>query len=149
MSTRTFPEKSSTKTIKTSRLLGVGLLAVVAAVIANLIARAILLAVLDLPADFPPLQPPAIIFFTTIGTALGALVYAILIRRSSRPARTFTTIAVVALVISILPNLGLMANPAAAPFPGGSALAFGALIVLHIVAALAAVLVLLGLTRSA
>jgi hypothetical protein len=42
----------------------------------------------------------------------------------------------------------MMANPAAAPFPGASALAFGVLIVFHIVAGLVAILVLTRLTKG-
>ncbi len=40
-----------------------------------------------------------------------------------------------------------MFNPTAMPFPGGSALAFGVLILFHVVAAIVAVGVLTTLTR--
>jgi hypothetical protein len=57
-------------------------------------------------------------------------------KRSQNPARTFWWVAIVALLLSILPNLGLMADPSAAPMPGGTAQANGVLIVFHFVAGL-------------
>jgi hypothetical protein len=121
-----------------------GLVAVVAAVIANIVARFIMFALLPLPAEFPPLQIGAIAFLTTLGVGAGAVVYALITRISRRPNRTFTIVALVALVLSIIPNLALMADPTAAPFPfpGASSTAFGALIVFHIIAGLIAILVL-------
>jgi hypothetical protein len=55
-------------------------------------------------------------------------------------------VAMVVLVLSIIPNFVMMANPGMMPFPGGSALTFGVLIVFHVVAGLVSVWVL---TRSA
>lgn len=143
----------STPTISVStgagrRIWLAGIIAVVAAIAANLIVRALLFAWLDLPAGFPPLQPGAIIFFTIVGVGLGAVVYAMVARRSMQPARTFTWIAITALVVSILPNLGLMLNPAAGPFPGGSPLAYGILILFHIIAGFIAIGVITRLGRS-
>ncbi len=125
----------------------VGPLAIVAAIVANLVARGIVLALVDVPAEFPPLQSPTIVFFTTIGVGLGALVFALIGRRAKRPIRTFRIVALVALVVSILPNLSLMANPAGAPFPGATSQGFGLLIVFHVVAAVAAVATLTTLAR--
>ena len=77
--------------------------------------------------------------FTTPITLIG--------RRARRPIRTFRIVALVALVVSILPNLSLMANPAGAPFPGATSQGFGLLIVFHVVAAVAAVATLTTLAR--
>ena len=129
-------------TTNRGNLLRAGLLSVAAAVVANIIAYFIARAVFDLPADFPPLSVGAITFFTIIGTGLGALVFAWLARRSAAPARAYRRIAVVALIVSIIPNVPAALNPALFPFPGGTATAFLVLTLFHVVAAVVSVGVL-------
>lgn len=114
---------------------------VAAAVVANIIAFFIARAVFDLPADFPPLSLGAITFFTILGTGVGALVYAWLARRSAAPARAYRRIAVVALIVSIIPNILAAFNPAMFPFPGGTATAFLVLTLFHFIAAVVSVAV--------
>lgn len=125
-----------------------GLLGIIGAVLANLIVRAILVAALPLFAEFPPMQAGAIAMLTTFGTLLAAIVYALLVRFVPCPLTVFRWVAVVALILSILPNLVLVSNPTAIPFPGASGLSFGILIVFHIVAALVSVLILTSMTRK-
>jgi F0F1-type ATP synthase assembly protein I len=131
-----------------SNIMLAGAVSMAAAVAANLVVRAFLFVLLDLPGDFPPLMALSVIIFTLIGTGLGVLAYALVNKYSKNPTRTYLLIAAVALILSILPNFGLMANPAAAPFPGGSALAFGVLIIFHITAALVFIPLLLKLSRT-
>jgi thiol:disulfide interchange protein len=121
---------------------------VVVAVVANLVVRAILGLFMDFDPAFLPLTFGPIAIFTALGVGLGALVFALIARRSARPNRTWTIVAVVALIVSILPNLASMANPSALPFPGGTAASFGALIVFHIVAGLVAILLLPALAKT-
>lgn len=128
-----------------SKLLVAGLASVAAAVAANLIAFFIVRAFVDLPPDFPPLTVGAIAFFTILGTGLGALVFAWLARRSATPVRTYVRIAVVALVLSVIPNFLAAANPAMFPFPGGDATAFLVLTLFHVIAAAVSVVVLVRL----
>lgn len=137
----------TTKPATTGKILLAGLAAIVAAIVANLILRAILTPLLGLSPTLLPFQIPSIIFFTLLGTGLGLLVFLLIYRLSSNPIRTFTIVAIVALIISILPNLGLMANPSAAPFPGGTPGDFAVLIVYHIVAAIVFVGVLTAMLR--
>ena len=125
------------------------LAAIAAAIAANLIARVLLFALFDLPAGFQPLQAGAIIFFTTIGVLGAGVAYAIVTRVSRTPVRTYWIVATVAFVLSIIPNVMLALNPAAAPMPGGTPGAFAALIVFHVVAFLVSVLVLTRLARPA
>ena len=139
---------SSAKGIAVHKIWRAALAAVIAAVAVNLILRAGLAALVGFPAEFPPLQPPPIIIFTTLGVVAAGIVYAVVARVAKNPLVTYRVIALAALIVSILPNFGLMANPASAPFPGGSALTFGLLIIFHIAAALVAVLVLEKLTRE-
>jgi hypothetical protein len=130
------------------RLLGAGLATIAVAVVANLLVLAIVKAVAQPNPAFLPLSAGAVTAFTTLGVGLGAIVFAIIARRSQRPTRTFRIVAVIALVLSILPNLGLMANPSSAPMPGGTASDYGLLILFHIVAGLVAIVLLPRLART-
>ena len=127
-------------------LLTAALASVAAAIAVNLVALLLVRAVVDLPAGFPPLTAGSVAIFTLIGTGLGALVYAWLRRRAAAPGRTYVRVAVVALIISIIPNFLAMANPAMFPFPGGNATAFLVLTVFHVLAAIVSVAVLLRLS---
>lgn len=124
------------------------LASVVAAVLANLIAFFIIRAMVELPAGFQPLSVGAITFFTLIGTGLGALVFRWLAGRSAHPARRYVIAAVIALIISILPNLAAARNPALFPFPGGTATAFLVLTLFHVIAVAVSVSVLLRQSRA-
>jgi hypothetical protein len=129
--------------VRYSRLWWVGLMAIVLATIANVIVRAIALPFITVPPEFMPVSiaMPAIIF--TIGGVLAAvIVFAIVGRFSRQPARTFTIIAVVALLLSLVPNVMMLIDPASAPFPGGNLGSITVLMIQHIVAAVIAVWVL-------
>ncbi len=130
------PERVSLK-----RLLWVGPLAIVAALAANFIVRAIALAVLDIPADFMPLQTPAFIPFTVVGLLGAILVFAIIGRVARRPVRTFVIVAAVVLVLSFLPDIGLLASGA----PGATLPGILVLMLLHVVAAVIVVALLVRL----
>lgn len=135
--------------VNRSKLLTAGLASVAAAVAANIVAFFIVSAVVELPEGFMPLTVGAITLFTIIGTGLGALVFALLSRRSATPFKTYRNIAVVALIISIIPNLLAAVNPDMFPFPGGNATAFMVLILFHIIATVVSVAVLFRLVRKA
>ena len=135
-------KQKTPKNVNSGNLLRAGLLSVAAAVVANIIAFFIARAVFDLPAGFPPLSVGAITFFTILGTGVGALVYAWLARRSAAPARAYRIVALVALIVSIIPNILAAFNPAMFPFPGGTATAFLVLTLFHVIAAVVSVMVL-------
>lgn len=139
---------AGTRPVTPERIWWAGLLGVAASVAANLIVRAIVFTIVALPTEFPPLQPLAIVAFTIFGTAVAAVVFAMVVRFSRTPIRAFRWIALVALIVSLLPNFALMANPSAAPFPGGSALTFGILCVFHGVAAIVCVGILTTIPKK-
>lgn len=145
MSEQTTPLSS----VSGTRLLIAGVLTVIAAVIANLVARALFFALFQVP-DFVPFQPGRIAFLTAGGVGAAALAFAVIVRRSDRPARTFQRVAVVALILSIVPNVALAANPEAAPFPvvDGASTGFLILIIFHVVAAVISVILLPRLARG-
>lgn len=132
----------------TRNVVTAGLVAIVGSVVANLLTIPLLwLLAPDVPPDFPPFQMGAIAFFTVIQVGAGVIVFALITRFLQRPIRTFTIVALIALVLSCIPNVALAANPTAAPFPGGNAAAFLALIIPHIVAAAITITTLTRLGR--
>jgi hypothetical protein len=141
---RSYSASTSPSRVAFSRILTAGLIAIVVSIVVNLIIRAIAFAVIDLPAGFAPLSVGAIAVLTAVGVAAATLVYALVNRFLPNPARTFTIIAVVALIVSIIPNFMLAGNPAMLPMPGDPATPAAAytLILFHIAAAVVSVVVL-------
>ena len=90
------------------RLLWLGPLVIVAALAANAIVRAVALAVLDVPATFTPLASPSFISLTIIGVLGAVIVFAVVGARAKQPISTFRKIAVGALLVSCLPDIGLL-----------------------------------------
>ena len=70
------------------------------------------------------------------------IVFALVARRARHPITTYRRIAVVALLLSFLPDIGLLLNANAAPFPGITIQSVGTLMVMHIVAAVISVYLL-------
>jgi hypothetical protein len=109
---------------------------IAAAIIANLIVRGIAFALLPLSAEFPPLMVQPVILFTLVGVAAAAGVYALLRSFTTKAVPVYRAIAVVALLMSLIPNFQMLSDPAAVPFPGTTALAIWVLMAFHLVAAL-------------
>lgn len=129
--------------VRYARLWWVGLAAIVLSVLANLLTRAIALPFLTVPPEFLPLSTPApTIIMTVSGVLLAVLVFALVGRFSRRPARTYTIVAAIALVLSLIPNGFMMVDPSTAPFPGANLGSIAVLSLQHVVAAVVAVWVL-------
>ena len=121
----------------------VGLGTVVAAVLANLLVYLIGSVVVDYDPQFVVLaNPSATILFTVVPAIVAVLLYAALIRFTSNPARIFTNIAVVVLILSLIPDLTYI--PAV---PGATSGQTAILMVMHVVAAVVIVSMLTTLTR--
>jgi hypothetical protein len=125
-----------------------GAAAIGGSVLANLLLLFLIRLVPGIPADFPAFQPAPIAIFTAAQVGIGVLVFAAIAWFARRPIRLFTIVALIALAISCIPNILLAINPAAAPFPGGSAFAFLMLIPFHFVAAAVAIWSLTRLSRG-
>ena len=113
----------------------VSLFTIGAATGANLIVRALAFALLPLSTHFPPLEGQSVIVLTVAGVALASGVYALVRRLSTHPVRTYTLIAGVALVISLLPLALIWSDPAAFG-PGTTRPEVAVMAVFHCVAAL-------------
>lgn len=115
------------------RVWRVGGLAVLASAVTNALVYFIANAVFRFAPEFPPLAsvvPP--VLFTVVFTLIAVVVFAIVARRFAQPIRLYRIIAVVALIISFIPDLTLPGNPM---FPGVTPAALGTLVVMHLVAA--------------
>jgi hypothetical protein len=136
MTTQTTPSTQPAKL--TGKQIAVnGLLAIGVALGLNVVARFILGALVTIPADFPPMQIPAIIFFTVLYGIGATVVYWLINRLANNPQRIWLIVVIVGFIVTALPNLMLAANPAAAPFPGGTTQLFSLLLVYHVLAGLA------------
>lgn len=113
-------------------------IAVVVAVVANVIVRALGIALFDIPDEFEHLALRAVIVSTLVGVLAAGLVYALIARRATDPDRTFTVVAVVALLLSLLAPLmvGLEDPP---EYPGTDAGSVGTMMAMHVVAATVAI----------
>ncbi len=119
-----------------NKLLQMTLLAAVLSTLVNFAIRVIFVAGLDVSTEFPPFAFPQIAIFTILGVVGGAGVFAYLLRRSPTPVATFNRIALVVLLLSFIPDLGiLVGDPDPEQFPGISTAGVVALILMHIVTA--------------
>ena len=128
--------------IPAGRIWRAGLIAIVASVAANLLIRWVLLLIFDISPEFPPFYAAPIALLTAIGGLLATVTYWIITRVSKRPVRTFWIVAIIALLISLLPDLASAMSPESVPVPGVTATAFLLLMIFHVVAAVVDVLVL-------
>jgi hypothetical protein len=117
--------------VRAGRLWWVGLLAIVASALANSIVRAIAVPLLGISPEFMPLQISPPIFFSVIGVLGAVIVFAIVARFSSRPIQLFRRIALAALALSIIPDIGLLFGDS---MPGTSPAGVIVLILMHLIA---------------
>ncbi len=105
-----------------------------AAAAANVLVRAVAIAVFDIPSEFEHLALRAVILSTLAAVLAAGVVYALIARRARDPDRTFTIVALVALLLSLAAPLtvGLQDPP---EYPGTDATSVGTLMAMHVVAA--------------
>lgn len=130
------------------RLLWVWPLAVAASVVAVLVVRVIAYMLFPLPSPeaFPPLSWSGPIIFTVVLVSLAVFVFAFVVGRSAHPRRAYRRIALIALVVSMIPDVMLVTNgQPPAPWPAAIVL-----MMMHVAAWLVTVEVLtrLGFSKS-
>jgi hypothetical protein len=135
---------ASTITRPTSRegfalreLVWVGPLTVVVAALVNLVIRSIAIAFFGVPDGFTYLQAPFVIGSTVVFLALALLAFVLVGRLSRHPGRIFRIVAGMALFVSFLNPLMLLAG--LFPATGMNLPIFWTMIVMHCVSALIAV----------
>jgi len=126
------------------RFVLVGLGTVIAAVLANLIVYFIGSLVVGYDPQFVVLADASgTILFTVVPAIIAVLLYAALMRFTRDPARIFTNIAVIVLILSLIPDLIYIPS-----VPGATTSQTAILMVMHVVAAVVIVSVLTTQTRS-
>jgi hypothetical protein len=134
----------STSSIQLKKLWWAGPLTVLAAIIGVLIVRVIAKAIL------PPPYAPGLamimipIVLTLILCTAAVIVFALVGRFTKNPVRTYIIISSVFLVISFLPDFGVVS----APFPGAGWPYSITLMIMHVVAGLITVYMLIKLTAD-
>ena len=136
---------TQTERIALGRLWWIGLLAAIASVIVNAIIVTIARGLFNVPPEFAPFTVPQFTFLTVAGVAGATIVFAVVGRFARRPIRTYYWIAAIALVLSWLPDFGLLA---ARPYPGTTIQSVGTLMFMHIVTAAISVGLLTTLGRE-
>ena len=127
-------------------LVRAGALVAAATTAATVAAGVVLRAIVNPDPAFEPLSVPAIVITTVLYTTVATAVYGLIVRRSTQPRRRWLQVAGVGFLLSLVPNIGLILNPAGAPFAGLTTTAALALTALHFVAA---PIVVFGLLRLA
>ena len=117
--------------IAVNRLLWVGPLTILAAIVANVIIQQIAVVVLNPDPAFLPLTLLPPIIFTVVGVLGAVIVYALIGRFSRQPVRLFRRVALVALVVSFIPDILMLVTGFN---PGTTAANVAVLILMHVVA---------------
>lgn len=122
-----------------TRLVLVGTVLVLAATAAELLLAMVLRSALGVPAGFSPLTPPAVATMTVAGMIGATVIFGWMARTRQDPRGAFVRIAVAALVVSWLPDLGIWVTGV---FPHTTGAGILSLMLLHPVAAAFAIGVL-------
>jgi hypothetical protein len=144
MSSAAMPSTNGpTRSIDWGRFALAGLATVIAAVAANVLVYFIGSALVGYdPAFIVLANVSATILFTVVPAIVAVLLYALLLRFTDNPARNFTIIAGIVLIISLVPDITYIPT-----VPGASTGQTAVLMVMHIVAAVVIVWVLTTFTR--
>jgi uncharacterized protein DUF6069 len=127
------------------RLVPAGALALVLAAAANAVVYLVASSLGAMPQDVDangqgPITLPMVVVMSAVGAVAGTLVYALVGRLARRPVRAFRLVALIALVLSLAGPLTI---------PGAPAAMVAALLMMHIVAAVAVVGLLTTLAAKA
>ena len=123
--------RAETRSIDWSRYAVRGLLTVLAAVAANVVVYFIGSALIGYDPEFIVLSNVSgPIIFTVVPAIIAVLLYAVLLRFTRNPARIFTIVAAIVLVLSVIPDFTYIPT-----VPGSSSAQTAVLVVMHVVAA--------------
>ena len=109
---------------------------ILGAVAANLVLRTATLAVFEIPPEFQPLAAAGpTVFLTVVGVGAALGVALIVDKRSERSVPLFQRIVLVALLLSLVPDLWMLTEGGGEAFPGATVPAVVTLMAQHVAAA--------------
>ncbi|MEJ7842443.1 MAG: DUF6069 family protein [Rubrobacter sp.] len=111
------------------RLAWVGGLAVAVAVVVNVVIRTVAVSVLGIGEDFLPLGVGPTVLFTIVGVLGAVVVFGLILRFARRPVRLFWGVALVALLVSLVPDVLMLFSGS---MPGATTAGVLTLIVEHV-----------------
>ena len=118
-----------------SRIALAGVIAIVASVVVNVVIWWLGTMLVNPPADFVPLASPGPTIIFTIVFLVGAtIVYAIINALSKNPARMFTIVATIVLVLGFIPDVMMLIAPESMPMGTPTLGAVLVLIAMHFAA---------------
>jgi hypothetical protein len=133
----------------TSKILLAGLITIVVSVALNYVVYWIATGLFGIQSDFAPFVAPATFGIFTVGFLIVAIaVWWWIARRSATPEKTFNTVALVALILSIIPNIAFLFVPPPPQSGSASVAAMIVLIIMHVVAWLVTITVLPRFSRA-
>lgn len=136
--------RAQSRSVTRGRFALFGLATVVAATLANVLVYYLGAAIIGYDPSFVILQNPGGAIFFTIPPAIVAVgLYAVLLRTTPRPERTFTIISAAVLLLSIVPDITYIPT-----VDGSSNAQTAVLILMHIVAAVVIVGMLTSYSRQ-
>lgn len=113
-----------------------GALIAITAIALNLLVLLVFTSLFTIEDDFTPMSPGPIVIMTVVGTTLALLAFAVVQRFAARPLRAFQIVAVVALLVSLIPNVGLLAgDPAQEELQDATGPAVIGLMLMHVIVA--------------
>ncbi len=131
--TRTDAEQRQPLSVR--RVVTYGLIAIVVSTVANLIVRAVGMELVDVSPEFLPLADMwRTRAFTIVFVFAAVVVFAIVDRLSSKPAKVFNIIAFIAFLVSLVPDTLMLVSPANMPFGGISPATVLILMIQHLCA---------------
>jgi hypothetical protein len=113
-----------------------GAVAGVIAAVTNVAISAIARGPLGASGDFVPLTPGPVVMWTIIGAIVGAVGWRLIVNRSARSRALLTTLVPTVLVLSLIPDVALLATESTA---GQTTAGVVALMAMHVVTAVIAV----------
>ena len=114
-----------------------GAVAGVIATVANIAVSAIARGPLGASDDFVPLTPSPIVMWTILGALIGAIGWRLIVNRSDRSRTLLTRLVPIVVVLSLIPDVALLATDST---PGQTTTGVLALMAMHVVTAVIAVL---------
>ena len=126
------PETSRRAAVGLGTALVAGALAGVTAAAANLLVAATARGAFGASDEFVPLTVGPVVWWTLVGSVVGALGWRLVVTRSTRSRGVLSSLVPAVLVLSLVPDVALLVSDSV---PGQTTAGVGALMVMHVVTA--------------